>query len=205
MTESGSTVRGQGRRRLILAAAEEVFAQFGFEAATVRDIGQRAGVLSGSLYYYFDSKEEIAKALIGNFIDEILAGQKVLLVDEPSPGVAIRRFVEQSITLVMTRTSLVSIMYSDWPRLRTRPDFGELNEKYSLIAKAWTEQLALGAKSGVFRPELDPGLVYRTTQACLVSTARWYDSSGALGHADLVKQITILLMAGMELNATVPG
>ena len=45
------------RRGEVLDAAAAVFAEKGFHAATTRDIAGRVGLLPGSLYYYFDSKE----------------------------------------------------------------------------------------------------------------------------------------------------
>jgi AcrR family transcriptional regulator len=50
-------------REAILAAAREVFAQSGYEAASVRDIIGRTGLASGTFYNYYRSKEEIAAAL----------------------------------------------------------------------------------------------------------------------------------------------
>jgi AcrR family transcriptional regulator len=50
-------------REAILAAAREVFAELGYEAASVRDIIGRTGLASGTFYNYYRSKEEIAAAL----------------------------------------------------------------------------------------------------------------------------------------------
>jgi AcrR family transcriptional regulator len=53
------------RREELLAIAAELFAQRGFKNTTVRDIADAAGILSGSLYHHFDSKESM--------VDEILS------------------------------------------------------------------------------------------------------------------------------------
>lgn len=49
--QPGRTSRGADRKEEILRAAERVFADKGFSAATVRDIATQAGLLSGSLYW----------------------------------------------------------------------------------------------------------------------------------------------------------
>src|SRR6202171_4473024 len=51
--------KGPDRRRQILAAASELFARNGFEGTSIRDIAAASGVLSGSLYYHFASKEDL--------------------------------------------------------------------------------------------------------------------------------------------------
>jgi len=48
------------RRADVVRLAGELFAQKGFRATTVREIADAAGILSGSLYHHFDSKESIA-------------------------------------------------------------------------------------------------------------------------------------------------
>ncbi|MFI4975300.1 MAG: TetR/AcrR family transcriptional regulator [Caulobacterales bacterium] len=50
-------------RQSILAAAREVFAELGYETATVRDIIRRTGLASGTFYNYYRSKEEVFAAL----------------------------------------------------------------------------------------------------------------------------------------------
>src|SRR5258708_9753475 len=51
--------KGPDRRRQIIAAASGLFAQNGFEGTSIRDIAAASGVLSGSLYYHFPSKEDL--------------------------------------------------------------------------------------------------------------------------------------------------
>jgi len=50
-------------RQAILVAARRVFAQLGYEAATVRDIIRGTDLASGTFYNYFRSKEEVFEAL----------------------------------------------------------------------------------------------------------------------------------------------
>src|ERR1700757_3173474 len=56
---SKSLRKGPDRRRRIIAAASELFARNGFEGTSIRDIAAASGVLSGSLYYHFPSKEDL--------------------------------------------------------------------------------------------------------------------------------------------------
>ena len=63
-TEAGRRAQTKLRNReAILAAARQVFATLGYEAASVRDIIRRTDLASGTFYNYFRSKEEIARAL----------------------------------------------------------------------------------------------------------------------------------------------
>ncbi len=61
------TPRGQRTRERILAAAEEVFGQLGYEPASIVAITQAAGVAQGTFYVYFPSKHAIFVELIKDF------------------------------------------------------------------------------------------------------------------------------------------
>ena len=50
-------------RKAILEAARRVFAQLGYEAATVRDVIRATDLAAGTFYNYFRSKEEVFEAL----------------------------------------------------------------------------------------------------------------------------------------------
>ncbi len=52
------------RRDEILTAAKNVFARKGFHATTIADIAKEAGLAYGSVYWYFDSKDELFHALM---------------------------------------------------------------------------------------------------------------------------------------------
>jgi TetR/AcrR family transcriptional regulator, cholesterol catabolism regulator len=54
----------EDRREQIIDAAMRVFAQKGFARATNKDIAREAGITPGLIYYYFESKEAVFKAII---------------------------------------------------------------------------------------------------------------------------------------------
>jgi AcrR family transcriptional regulator len=58
-TEVKAASKGEETRMRILGAALKLFHDRGFEAATMRDIAEEAGVATGAAYYYFQSKDAI--------------------------------------------------------------------------------------------------------------------------------------------------
>ena len=56
---ASSTRKADETRQRILEAALALFAERGFEEATMRQIAERAGVAAGAAYYYFASKDEL--------------------------------------------------------------------------------------------------------------------------------------------------
>jgi AcrR family transcriptional regulator len=60
--------RGKQRVTELLAAGAAVFAEKGYEAATMTEIAARAGAPIGSLYQFFPSKEALADTLVQNYV-----------------------------------------------------------------------------------------------------------------------------------------
>jgi AcrR family transcriptional regulator len=85
IAEAGRRAQTKARNReAILAAARQVFAELGYEAASVRDIIRRTDLASGTFYNYFRSKEEIARALAADAAERlrpILRAQRDQAVD----------------------------------------------------------------------------------------------------------------------------
>lgn len=75
---TGATVAGGKReqtkahnRAAILAAAREVFAELGYDAAGVRDVIRRTELASGTFYNYFPDKEAVFRAVVDQSAQEV--------------------------------------------------------------------------------------------------------------------------------------
>jgi AcrR family transcriptional regulator len=62
----------QENRAQLLAAARAVFAEMGFGAASVRDIVRRTDLATGTFYNYFEDKDAIFAAVVGELTDELV-------------------------------------------------------------------------------------------------------------------------------------
>ncbi|MGW0771454.1 ScbR family autoregulator-binding transcription factor [Streptomyces sp. NPDC002676] len=78
-------------RRAILVAAAAVFAEVGYEAATISEILHRADVTKGALYFHFASKEELAQA--------VLAGQLAAVPAVPQQELMLQQGMDEAFML----------------------------------------------------------------------------------------------------------
>jgi AcrR family transcriptional regulator len=86
----------QERKNQILEAAMRVFARSGFDKARMDDIVAESGLSKGTLYWYFDSKDEIISTILENMFDEELAHLKGMQ-KEGSASEKILAFTTQTI------------------------------------------------------------------------------------------------------------
>ena len=89
--------QANSRRDELLGLAASMFAERGLRATTVRDIADGAGILSGSLYHHFSSKEEMVDELLRGFLDQLFARYNEIMDTEanrsamPTPPAAVKR------------------------------------------------------------------------------------------------------------------
>ncbi|MFE2373968.1 TetR/AcrR family transcriptional regulator [Streptomyces sp. NPDC059398] len=89
--------KGDVRERAILDTCEALLARKGYDAMTVGDIAQGAGITRGALYFYFGSKQEVVAALVARTVEHLWERSRAAAeADEPRQAIAaaMRRTVE---------------------------------------------------------------------------------------------------------------
>ncbi|MEF9527470.1 MULTISPECIES: TetR/AcrR family transcriptional regulator [Streptomyces] len=81
--------KGDVRERAILDTCEALLADKGYDAMTVGDIAQGAGITRGALYFYFGSKHEVVAALVARTVEHLWERSRVTAqTDEPRQAIA---------------------------------------------------------------------------------------------------------------------
>ncbi len=88
--------RARQRREEILQAAARVFARKGYEKATTREIAEEADIAEGTIYNYFDSKEQLVLALA-----EVVRQEIIALIPESPAGADVRLEVGSAVERVL--------------------------------------------------------------------------------------------------------
>lgn len=89
--------KGDARERAILDTCEALLAEKGYEAMTVGDIAEGAGITRGALYFYFGSKQEVVTALVARTVEHLWERSRATAqAEDPHLAVAaaMRRTVE---------------------------------------------------------------------------------------------------------------
>jgi AcrR family transcriptional regulator len=91
---TGRRVAGQdpAKRNQILDGARRCFLNLGFEAASMNEITAEAGVSKGTLYVYFDGKEDLFKELIDRERSAVMSAARQKLYEGGTVAEALHRF-----------------------------------------------------------------------------------------------------------------
>jgi AcrR family transcriptional regulator len=169
------------RREEILDAALAVFAQKGFSAAHIKDIARHAGIVGGTLYLYFASKEEIFKTLVEESIGPQILQLAQMAREFEGPTPDLIRLVIRTLA-VFLRSSNRAVL----PKLimAETGNFPELARFYrdhvtDRMLAVFEGIIHRGIARGEFR-RIDPADSARMVLASLMFTAIWRTSLGTL-------------------------
>jgi TetR/AcrR family transcriptional regulator, cholesterol catabolism regulator len=166
------------RRTQMVELAGDLFAEKGFRATTVREIADAAGILSGSLYHHFDSKESIADEILSSFLNEVLTDYRAAATSAGSPRAVLEQIVRSTSYTLSRHRAALAMLQNDWTYFATQPRFGYLRKAVREIERTWITQLELGKESGEFRADLDAKLTYRLLRDVLWIPAQWRLAGG---------------------------
>ncbi|MFF4826733.1 TetR/AcrR family transcriptional regulator [Streptomyces sp. NPDC001312] len=188
------------RREEILATAAEVFAAQGYNATTVRKIADAAGMLAGSLYYHFDSKESMLDEILSTFLEDLWGRYDAVLAAGLGPRETIEALVTESFREIDRHRAAVAIYQKEARHLQMQPRFGYLADSQQRFEKAWLGTLERGVAAEVFRADLDVRLTYRFVRDTVWVAASWYRPGGQHSPEEIARQYLSMVLEGIALR-----
>ena len=129
------------RRADLVRAAAQLFREKGFERTTVRDIANAVGMQSGSIFYYFKSKEEILLVVMEEGLLLALQDQEVALAGKTDASDRLRALMRAHLKTLLERGSdFIPVLLYEWKSLSTESQsrIVNLRDRYE---QAWNETL----------------------------------------------------------------
>jgi AcrR family transcriptional regulator len=191
------TAATSDRRAELLALAARMFAERGLKATTVRDIADAAGILSGSLYHHFDSKESMVDEILRGFLDALFARYRQIAAQGLQPREALEQIVVASFEAIDSHRDAVAIYQAEAAHLADEERFGYINELLQEFRTLWHTVLRDGVADGSFRADLDVDLAYRFMRDTVWVAVRWYRPGGTLDIDVVAQQYLSIVLDGI--------
>jgi len=185
------------RRDELLKLAATMFAERGLRATTVRDIADSAGILSGSLYHHFKSKEQMVEEVLRDFLDWLFGRYEEIVDTEPNPLERLKGLFMASFEAIEDRHAQVVIYQDEAKRLSSLPQFAFVETRNKDQRKMWLDLLNQGIEEGCFRPDIDVDLVYRFIRDTTWVSVRWYQPGGPLTAEEVGRQYLSIVLGGI--------
>lgn len=147
----------------ILRSASDEFARIGFDGARVDRIAKRARVSKNMLYYYYKSKQQLFIAALEKTYEVLREDQKDFSSPELEPLQALDQLIHQTfISLERTPNAIRLLNEENRHEGKFLKRSSRVKNLYNPLLQSMQDILYQGCKSGVFRSNLDPVIVYLT-------------------------------------------
>ncbi len=156
-------MEAKDKKTHILESAEELFSRKGFEAATVRDIADAAGVNLAMISYYFGSKEKLLESLFEErMISMKLKVESLLKDEELTPFEKVESIIESFVLKVMNKLAFYKILTCEQIMKKNPVVVNLVREMKLSYAVLFTELIKEGQKAKVFKKNIDVSMLHIT-------------------------------------------
>ena len=190
----------RNREAEVIEAAVEVFAEKGFQSASIQDVAAKVGVLKGSLYYYIDSKED----LLDRIIEDVHQRSTTILSEVQELGLTpletLRTYIERHVEWYLSNLAEVSVFFREWRHL-TGERFETARQRRSGYEAIIRDLISESQKVGAIDKSVDPKYAAFYVLAAVNAVPDWYSSDGpdsARHIAEEFADMTVGLLVGTK-------
>lgn len=160
----------------ILAAALEVFAEQGYENATISQITERAAVSRGLISYYFATKRELLRAILGRWLDGMLTMLDDQAVDVP-PDDLLATVIDRALLGASHQLGTQRLVLCLMLQPGTRPVYAQVERDRADAVRAFEDRLRdIFAARGAVDPAVEEALLRSVLEGVLFKLAVYEES-----------------------------
>jgi len=202
-------VNKEAKRAAITQAAAEVFARKGFQGASVDDIATAAGVSKGSLYSYFDNKEELFYATFQAFEAQLVVECEATIAAQATASGKLQACFMLSMESLRDHIELFPLTLELWAAASSGP----ARQRFAVVMEAIYRDfrnmtaglINLGKESGEFRLDVDAEAVGAWLVGGLdgLMLQYWFDQS--LDVRAWTENYLTMVLRGISVNTEQGG
>jgi AcrR family transcriptional regulator len=195
--ERGSRRKSDVRQEQLTEIACRLFAKYGFEGTSLRDIAEEAQITKAALYYHFPNKEALYERIVLESMQALVDSVRSAMAQAKSPLERIRLFMQASADrLDQYRDSWIAGSNAFWSGSENSPRAGavDLRDEYEHLLR---DAIADAVKAGEVRP-VDQAMAGRMLLSMLNHISRWHSVKGRLTTREVIDQYLDMAFNGLR-------
>jgi AcrR family transcriptional regulator len=187
--------------------AAGLFATDGYTNTSMREVAAASGILAGSLYHHFASKEAIAVELVEDYhADLVRAVRKVGPVGAGAVP-ALRLFAREVAMVSFRHRAALQISMFDAPATASSSLKTVVHAEPPSVDRCWRTLISAASAEGAIRPGVDPRVLrYVLHRATMQSATMAWRGGGSLGPVEVADCISAVIFDGLASSpAAVPA
>jgi TetR/AcrR family transcriptional regulator, cholesterol catabolism regulator len=192
----------QARREEIIAAAGRVFLEKGYRATSFKDIAEAIGKDRASLYYYFESKQDLFRVATGTAVARNVKAAERVARGTGTPAEKIATVVADLLESYTSKDYpyMFIFLQEDVNRIAEHPDDAwarEVNALTRRYERAITNIIQEGIDGGDFKVAGPPHVLTKAIIGMANWTHRWFRSSGKLTPEEIARVFSETFLHGI--------
>jgi AcrR family transcriptional regulator len=193
-------------RERILAAAVQLFAQYGYHAATMRDIARISGIQAASIYYHYASKQALLVEIMDTHMHNLNANLQRIMQETTTIEQRLHEAIANHIRLHTTYKAEFFIIDTEIRALEEeqRGVILPLRDQYEMLLQGLLRE---GMEQGIFR-QVDIKIASYALIAMCTEVATWFRPDGRLSVQQVIDIYSHMITDGLlvvKVPAGTPG
>jgi AcrR family transcriptional regulator len=190
-------------RERILAAAVQLFAQYGYHAATMRDIARISGIQAASIYYHYASKQALLVEIMDTHMRNLNANLQRIAQESTSIEQRLHEAIASHIHLHTKYKAEFFIIDTEIRALEEeqRGVILALRDQYEMLLQGLLRE---GMEQGIFR-QVDIKVASYALIAMCTEVATWFRPDGRLSVQQVIDIYTQMITEGLLVAKAVAG
>ena len=181
----------KNKRDEILDEAAKLFKRKGFNGTSMQDIASEVGILKGSIYYYFSSKNEIFREVLNNGINPVLIKAEYIMGKDLTPNDKLRELIKNHISYILNNNYSLVIFFQEKEKI-SENQTKEYVDSRNRYENMFRNVLQEGIKEGVF-PNVDIHLTVFAIMGMCNWIIQWYNPNGTKSHDEITDHMVYLI------------
>jgi AcrR family transcriptional regulator len=195
---SPATDRGERTRQRLLDAARVIFEQRGYHGAAVADMAKAAGTAHGTFYKYFESKDDIFRALTNQVVGAMFERSRL---HGPAPD-AVHRIVSANWRYIQAYREDADFLAVVWQVVMVEPEYREF---WLLVRQRWADTIerwvTREVEAGTADGRLDPDVAARALGLMMESFLQtWFVLGAQYDEETALATLSQLWINGLQLD-----
>lgn len=188
------------RREDVIAAAERLFAQRGFQATSVRDIADALQLQPGSLYAHIESKDDLLWDIVSAAADRFFEAANPVIESDLVTTEKLRRLITAHVGVITGNLAAAAVYSTEWRHLeeQRRREFADRRDQYESIVRGLVHD---SIREGVFAA-VDEKFATLLILSSINWIYQWYSPDGPMTPEEIAKKLTDMLFNGLRRAGT---
>ena len=184
------------RKQEILEAAQQLFSQKGYNAASMRDVAKALDIKPASLYSHYDSKDDILWEIATRCANEFHVQVGPFANEEIPVQKRLEKMIKAHVRVIVKNINASAIFFHEWKHLNEprRSEYAKSISDYQVLFRNLIKE---GMDKQIFREDLRPGF----TTAMILSSVnwihQWFKDGRGMNPDNIGEQAVNIILGGL--------